>query len=206
MQQPKLEADTALVVQQTSNLVSEKLQIEQQTTNLAVEHDTMLLQQTKLTADTAVVVQQKLNLVSEQAHTDAQTALVNQQAANAVTENTVLVAQECKLRAEYDLTLEQKLRTVEETGLLAQKKATERAQTVELGVDDNSVIGRQKGLYQAQIDGFTRDAEQKAAKLLVDSWNVRRTTDEATVADTVNRLDDATVGKAVGKMLSGVGL
>ena len=206
LQQPKLEADTALVVQQTSNLVSEKLQIEQQTTNLAVEHDTMLLQQTKLTADTAVVVQQKLNLVSEQAHTDAQTALVNQQAANAVTENTVLVAQECKLRAEYDLTLEQKLRTVEETGLLAQKKATERAQTVELGVDDNSVIGRQKGLYQAQIDGFTRDAEQKAAKLLVDSWNVRRTTDEATVADTVNRLDDATVGKAVGKMLSGVGL
>ena len=72
-------------------------------------------------------------------------------------------------------------------------------------MDDNSVIGKQKALYGAQTEGFTRDAEQKAAKLMVDSWNVRRTTDEGTVADSTNMLNDAAVGRAVNKLLSGVG-
>lgn len=134
-----------------------------------------------------------------------QIALAEQQRLNAVTENTVLVAQECKLRAEFDLTMANILRTNEEIALLTQKTATERAQTTGLGVDADSVLGRQKGLYLAQTNGFVRDAEQKAAKLLVDSWNVRRTTDEGTVADGTNMLNDATVGRAVTKLLSGVG-
>jgi hypothetical protein len=134
-----------------------------------------------------------------------QTELIEQQRLNAVTENTVLVAQECKLRAEYDLTMGSVLKTAQETSLLTQKTATERAQVTALGVDEDSVVGRQKALYQAQTAGFTRDAEQKAAKLLVDSWNVRRTTDEGTVADSVNMLNDATVGRAVNKLLTGVG-
>lgn len=139
------------------------------------------------------------------AQIEAQTALINQQKLNAITENTVLVAQECKLRAEYDLTLASILKANQETALLTQKVATERAQITSMGVDADSVLGRQKGLYVAQTNGFTRDAEQKAAKLLVDSWNVRRTTDEATVADAVNMLNDATVGRAVNKLLAGVG-
>ena len=95
--------------------------------------------------------------------------------------------------------------SVNEDGtLLGQKVQTEKAQTVALGVDDNSVIGRQKLLYKAQTDGFQRDAEQKTAKLLVDSWNVRRTTDEGTVADSTNMLNDATIGRAVKKLMAGV--
>ena len=134
-----------------------------------------------------------------------QIALVEQQRINAVTENTVLVAQECKLRAEYDLTMANILKANQETALLAQKTASERAQILSLGVDDDSVLGRQKALYQAQTDGFKRDAEQKAAKVMIDTWNVRRTTDEGTVADGTNMLNDATVGRAVTKLLSGVG-
>lgn len=133
-----------------------------------------------------------------------QTELVEQQRLNAVTENTVLVAQECKLRAEYDLTMGTVLKAAQETALLSQKTATERAQITALGVDEDSVVGRQKSLYMAQTAGFTRDAEQKAAKLLVDSWNVRRTTDEGTVADGTNMLNDATIGRAVTKLLAGV--
>lgn len=136
---------------------------------------------------------------------EAQTALINQQKLNAITENTVLVAQECKLRAEYDLTLASILKVNQETALLTQKVATERAQITSMGVDADSVLGRQKGLYVAQTNGFVRDAEQKAAKLMVDSWNVRRTTDEATSANTTNKLDDAAVGRAVTKLLDGVG-
>lgn len=134
-----------------------------------------------------------------------QLALVTQQTANAVLEGTVLVAQECKLRAEYDLTMATILKTDQETALLAQKSATERAQITSMGVDADSVVGKQKALYAAQTAGFTRDAEQKAAKLLVDTWNVRRTTDQATVADATNLLNDATVGRAVTKLLAGVG-
>lgn len=136
--------------------------------------------------------------------TKAEIALLDQQLLNAVTENTVLVAQECKLRAEYDATLEQKLRTAAETSLLNQKILTERAQTQAVGVDDNSVVGRQKKLYEAQTSGFTRDAEQKAADLLIKTWATRRTTDEATQANATNMLDDTAVGRAVTKLLNGI--
>lgn len=154
----------------------------------------ILLAQVEVTKATATLAQ-----------IEAQTALINQQKANAILEGEVLVAQECKLRAEYDLTLGAVLKTAQETALLSQKTLTEKAQVTSLGVDDDSVVGKQKALYQAQTDGFTRDAEQKAAKVLVDTWNVRRTTDEATVADATNMLNDAAVGRAVTKLLSGVG-
>lgn len=137
--------------------------------------------------------------------TEADIALVTQQTANAVTEGDNLVKQGCLLAAQYDVAMETKLQTIEQTALLAQKKVTEKAQTVESGVDDNSVIGKQKLLYAAQTAGFARDAEQKAAKIMVDSWNVRRTTDEATVADSTNLLNDATIGRAVTTLLAGVG-
>ena len=144
---------------------------------------------------------------SEKLQVEAQTLLINQQKANAIIEGTVLVAQECKLRAEFDLIMGNVLKAAQETALLTQKVATERAQTTALGVDDNSVVGKQKLLYQAQTDGFKRDAEQKAAKLMIDTWNVRRTTDsDNTSATSTNKLSDVDVGSAVAKMLAGVGV
>ena len=110
------------------------------------------------------------------------------------------------LTAQVLLTQAQKISTDAQSALVIQKTNTEKAQTQAANVDVDSVVGKQKSLYTAQIDGFRRDAEQKAAKLMVDSWNVRRTTDEGTVADATNRLNDATVGKAVEKLLIGVGV
>lgn len=148
----------------------------------------------------------ELELLDKQIlHTQAETTLTVQKTANAVIENAVLVAQECKLRAEYDHILAQTLKSNQELALLAQKTATEKAQILSVGVDADSVVGKQKALYQAQTDGFKRDAEQKAAKLLADTWSVRRTTDEGTVADGTNMLNDATVGRAITKLLTGVG-
>lgn len=142
---------------------------------------------------------------NEAAMVAAQIALLEQQRLNAIAEHNVLLAQKCKLDAEYDVLMEQKLKSAAENQLLVQKVITERAQVQAIGVDADSVIGKQKSLYQAQTDGFKRDAEQKAAKLMVDSWNIRRTTDEATVADQTNMLADSVVGRAVTKMLAGVG-
>ena len=149
---------------------------------------------------------QSQKVTAEIALLEAQTALVAQQTLNAVKEGDVLDAQRCKLQAEFDLTMSTTLKSAQEITLLTQKVATERAQTTGLGVDADSVVGRQKALYQAQTTGFTRDAEQKAADLLVRSWSVQRTTDETgTTANATNMLNDATVGRAMTKLLAGVG-
>jgi len=187
-----------------TQLTAQTAQIEQQTSNLTAEALNIPKQGAVLDAQAAVQEQQKLNLVAEKLQTDAQTALVDQQTTNAITENTVLVAQECKLRGEYDLIMEQKLKTVAETALLMQKKVTEQAQTSGTGVGPDSVIGKQIQLYDAQRKGYLRDAEQKAAKLLVDTWNVRKTMDDTTLADGTNNLSDVKVGDAVRTMLQGV--
>lgn len=215
----QIAAQTELVNQQKANLIAEaanipkqglvldaqKLQITQQTTNLLAESLNIPKQGLLIDANKAQVTQQTTNLVSTKLQIEAQTELTAQQKLNAITENTVLIAQECKLRAEFDLLMANVLKSGQETSLLTQKVATEKAQILAMGVDDNSVVGKQKLLYQAQTDGFKRDAEQKAAKLMVDTWNVRRTTDEGTVADNVNKLNDVAVGRAVDKLLSGVG-
>lgn len=127
------------------------------------------------------------------------------EAENLRQENLNLIAAECKLRAEFDVLQATVLKTDTETALLTQKVATEKAQTDGIAIDPESILGKQKALYGAQATGFTRDAEQKAAKLMADTWNVRRTTDEGTVADGTNMLNDAAVGRAINKLLSGVG-
>ncbi|MBO6278188.1 MAG: hypothetical protein J6N20_12300 [Pseudomonas sp.] len=127
----------------------------------------------------------------------AQTAVQIQQVEN-------LKAEECLLKAQYDIALSTNLQTVAQTSLVNQKVATEKAQTSGIAIEPTSVIGKQIALYTAQANGFTRDAEQKAAKLMIDSWNVRRTTDVGTVADVTNKLNDANVGRAVDMLLTGV--
>lgn len=63
-----------------------------------------------------------------------------------------------------------------EVALLNQKRKTEEAQindTVD-GVTVAGAIGTQKALQAKQTDGFTRDAEQKAAKILMDAWSAEK--------------------------------
>lgn len=150
-----------------------------------------------------------LEFTLQQRKNDAEYRLLEKQILNAVKEGEVLEAQKCKLQAEFDLTVGTTAKTAEELALLTQKTATERAQILATGVDADSVVGRQKGLYVAQTNGFARDAEQKAAKLLSDTWSVRRTTDEGTIAGEVspgvdNGLGDADIGRAIEKMLEGI--
>lgn len=185
---------------------------EQQAENLEAELATIVAKGELTEKQVLQVVQETLNAESQRdlidgqvAKTIAETGLVSQNATNAITQELVLTATKCKLQAEFDLITEQRNKSLAETSILAQKKITEQAQTSAANVDEDSVIGRQKALYAAQMDGYKRDAEQKMAKILVDTWNVRRTTDEGTQANTTNRLDDATVGQAINTLLTGVG-
>ena len=174
---------------------------------LNAENEWLLLaeQKAKMTAETALIYQQKANLESTLPQILEQTKLITQQRLNAITEELIMHKQMCKLDAEYDLIMAQNNKTATESSLLAQKIQTEKAQTTGAGTTEDSVIGKQKTLYQAQADGFKRNAEQSAAKLMIDSWNTRRITDEGTVADSLNQLNDANVGRTVSKLMSGIG-
>ena len=137
---------------------------------------------------------------------EEQTTLVKQQRLNAEIENKVLSAQECKLKAEYDLTMANVTRTGEESALLVQRIQSEKAQTKGAVAEETSILGAQYRLYTNQAKGFERDAEQKFAKILTDTWNTRRTTDDATSANTENLLADSYIGAAVRKAAAGVGV
>jgi hypothetical protein len=192
-----LEANKDKIASEIAHIDAQTLLIGQQKANAITENALIVANTNKVNADAANAPKQGLVL-------DAQKLDIIQKTANAVIEGQVLVATECKLRAEYDLIMANKLKAGAENSLLVQKTVTERAQTQALGVDDNSVIGKQKSLYTAQTNGFARDAEQKAAQMLIGTWNSRRMTDEGTVADGVNMLNDATLGRAVTKLLAGV--
>jgi len=146
------------------------------------------------------VMQIALSFVLQKRKNDLEAQVLEETIQNAKLQGRVLVAEECKSRAEFDLLQANTLKAAQEILLLTQKVATEKAQTQAIGVDADSVIGKQKALYGAQTKGFESDALQKAAKLLIDAWNVRRTTDEGTVADDTNKLDDPTVGAFVQKL------
>lgn len=175
-----------------------------QQNKLAIEAQVLQTQLEIAKINLQIAQQNLLKIPAEIELLEAQAKLTNQQAANAIIEGTVLSAQKCKLDAEYDVLVGTKLKVVAETSLLNQKVATEKAQTIGAGIDPTSVVGKQITLYTAQADGFKRDAEQKAAKIMIDTWNVRRTTDEGTDVNTVNKLDDPAIGRAVSVMLTGI--
>ena len=199
-----IDAQTGVQTQQIANLVAEKMRTDAQSAQIAAE--VLNVPKQGLLLDMQYQKgSSEIDLLDAQADkVSSEKLLVDREALNAIEQGKVLIAQECKLRAEFDVLVQTKLKTAGETQLLLWKTNTEKAQTTSLGVDEDSVVGKQKALYGAQATGFVRDAEQKAAKLMVDTWNVRRTTDEATVHDTVNMLNDAAVGRAVNKLLAGV--
>jgi len=177
-----IDSQNAVQIQQKLNLASENSRIEIQTANLTAEGLNIPKQGELIDSQVETQTAQKTQI-------EAQTSMTEQQTANAIIEGTVLTAQECKLSAEFDLINEQKLKTISETALLSQKKVTEQAQTTGAGISENSVIGKQIALYDGQKNGYVRDAEQKAAKLMVDTWNVRKTMDSTTIAGSADGVD-----------------
>ena len=88
--------------------------------------------------------------------------------------------------------------------LTAQKVKTEKAQisdTVD-GVPVTGIIGAQIALYKQQKDGFIRDAEQKALKIISDTWITRKTVDDGTPLPT--GFDTAAVDAFTRKVADGV--
>lgn len=173
-----------------------------------LQNATTFLLQRQQSNQEALLRKTQVDLASAQVLiANAELTLANAKIEQAALEKQILEQQVCKLKLEVDILGLTKTKTDAEVLLLQQRVLTEKAQISALGVDDHSVVGRQKLLYQAQTDGFKRDAEQKVAKQMLDTWSLRRTTDDTgTQANTDNKLTDSMIGRAVGKMLEGVGI
>ena len=63
-------------------------------------------------------------------------------------------------------------------------------------------IGKQKDVYTAQTKGFKDSALQSLAKTMIDTWSVRRSTDEGTQTTPESKLYDGNIGNAVQAMFA----
>ena len=63
-------------------------------------------------------------------------------------------------------------------------------------------IGKQKDVYTAQTKGFKDSALQSLAKTMIDTWSVRRSTDEGTQTTPESKLYDANIGNAIEAMFT----
>ena len=84
--------------------------------------------------------------------------------------------------------------------LINQKKTTEIAQTTN---GYAGVVGAQIDLYNAQITGFTRDAEQKAAKLALDVLATQISVDDSATVENTN-MHNSAIGAFVSKLAEGI--
>jgi len=126
------------------------------------------------------------------------------------------------IKNQKDLAASQIKKTDGEVLLLGQKTITELAQTDSLiptkvtnpgntnpwlnsSTEIGGALGTAKTLYTAQADGFKRDAEQKAAKIMADTWVAQRTTDEAIQANDENKLSATNIGAVIQKLKTGIG-
>ena len=121
-----------------------------------------------------------------------------------------LTLQLAQLEQQTLLIQSQILTDAAQRALINQKIVTEVAQTQDTPMSNTStgysgVVGKQNALYAAQTTGFTRDAEQKAAKLALDILATQLSTDDSmTVANT--NMHPAAIGALVQKLATGIGV
>lgn len=125
---------------------------------------------------------------------EAQTALANKQ-------TELATAQIGKVTADTQLVGTQEL-------LVTYQGNTEQAKYMDTvaGAPVTGVVGKQKEVYAAQAKGFKDSALQSAAKTMIDTWSVRRTTDEATQTTEASGLQDINIGNAVEMMYENLGI
>lgn len=184
----KLTADIAFVTEQTVSETKRQLLLDQELQNSTKQELILDKQALNLDKDLEVKTAQILQ-------TEAQASLAGQQEANLQAEQANIVKQGDKLNAE--------------TAVLTQKRVTEEYQTKDtvLGATAGGIIGKQMALYENQAEGYIRDAEQKAAKLFMDSFNTRTSIESLNENETLDATVTGTQIKDVlNKVREGVGV
>ncbi len=164
----KVTADVAVTNAQKLKIDQEVLIATQQVLNVTQDTALKVVQISKISQDISLSQEQEAKLVIEKTVVTAQKLKLDQDIANALTQNALIVNQILKVKGEQNL--------------IDQKVFTEQAQRLDT-VDGQAVagtIGKQSGLYDAQTNGFARDAEQKMVKLMSDGWSVTKSVLSAT--------------------------
>ena len=175
LQQTKVTAETSHQIKETELLDLRELMMQR-------EYETMALQQAHLTAETD--------------HQLKETELLTLQ-------KTKLSEDIAAVTAQIALMSSQKQKVDADKALSAQKLITEQANTQSGIASPDSLVGKQVGLLGAQTEGFYRDAEQKATKMLLDTFNVRASQGEA-IPTVDNKLMDTNIGQFITKLASGI--
>jgi hypothetical protein len=127
-----------------------------------------------------------------------------------ITEKELLIKTEQLAITKYELTSKlpsDVALTISQKELYTQKTVTELAQVSSTPIGVGSVIGINNHLLDEQAKVFLRQGQQTAAKLLIDTWNVRHTADpDGNFADETNKLSDANIAKAVNALMSGINI
>ena len=119
-------------------------------------------------------------------------------AAFQATANDELVAAQIrKINKDIELVTEQ-IELIDYQGISEQAKYLD----VVNGQVIAGTIGKQKDVYTAQTKGFKDSALQSVAKTMIDTWSVRRSTDESTLTTPESKLYDGNIGNAVEAMLT----
>ena len=126
-----------------------------------------------------------------------------------VAANDELLAAQIRQIDSNILTNEAQVRQIDgQIKLLGYQGISEQAKYLDTvdGLKIAGTIGKQKEIYAAQAKGFKDSALQSAAKTMIDTWSVRRTTDESTLTSPESKLYDGNIGNAIQEMFTSLNI
>ena len=115
----------------------------------------------------------------------------------ATANDDLVAAQIRKINKDIELVTEQ-IELIDYQGISEQAKYLD----VVNGQVIAGTIGKQKEVYTAQTKGFKDSALQSVAKTMIDTWSVRRSTDEGTRTTPESKLYDGNIGNAIEAMFT----
>ena len=115
----------------------------------------------------------------------------------ATANDDLVAAQIRKINKDIELVTEQ-IELIDYQGISEQAKYLD----VVNGQVIAGTIGKQKEVYTAQTKGFKDSALQSLAKTMIDTWSVRRSTDEGTLTTPESKLYDGNIGNAIEAMFT----
>ena len=189
---------------------------EQMRHDITISDAQLLMAQTKLTHDTKISDAQ---LVIEQDKLSHETKISDAQLVMAQTklghETQLLDAQVENLSAQVSLANKELVLKDKDLALKEKQVALAAAQikaaevqykdTVD-GQPVGGVLGKQMKVYDAQAKGFKDNALQAATKIMVDTWNIRRQTEESLQTTADSKLYDGNIGNAIAEMFGSVNI
>lgn len=214
------EANTCQVKAQTDRLLNETANKLPEEINLLKKQALQVLTQTALTHTQQLATEQDilktqaevLNIPKQGENIDAQTQKIlrdfglTDAQIEKMQKEIQLADKELELKDKNLDLLDAQIKSQEsQNELYEQKTITEQAQTDPSVIKTGSILDLQNGMIRNQADAFLRDAEQKATKILVDTWSLRKNTDpDGNPENSTNKLEDANIGHAIQRMLAGI--